>query len=99
MLESYQALKVADPSFAPARPAVTNPYVRVPRDLLGVAVPTQPAGPDNPFRVHLIQDRYTAAVSDLFNACYAAMLQLLYRFFQHTEESDADLSLLGKSRC
>jgi hypothetical protein len=96
MLESYQALKAADPSFAPAHPAVTNPYVRVPRDLLGVTAATQPADPDNPFMIHLIQDRYTAAVSDLFNACYAALLQLLYRFFQHTEESDADLSLLGE---
>jgi hypothetical protein len=97
MLEDYRALKAADPSFAPARPAVANPYVRVPRDLLGVAAATQPAGPEDPFTVHLIQDRYTAAVSDLFNACYAALLQLLYRFFQHTEESDAELSLLGET--
>jgi hypothetical protein len=96
MLESYQALQAADPSFAPAHPAVTNPYVRVPRDLLGVATTSRPAGPEDPFVVHLIQDRSTAAVSDLFNACYAALLQLLYRFFQHTEESDADLSLLGE---
>jgi hypothetical protein len=73
MLEDYRALKAADPSFAPARPAVANPYVRVPRDLLGVAAATQPAGPEDPFTVHLIQDRYTAAVSDLFNACYAAL--------------------------
>jgi hypothetical protein len=36
-------------------------------------------------------------VSDLFNACYAAMLQLLYRFFQHTEETDAELSMLGET--
>jgi hypothetical protein len=74
---------------------VANPYVRVPRDLLGVAAGSGPADPGDPFRVHLIQDRYTAAVSDLFNACYAAMLQLLYRFFQHTEETDAELSMLG----
>jgi len=45
ILESYQALKVGDPSFAPARPAVTNPYVRVPRDLLGVTAAIQPADP------------------------------------------------------
>jgi hypothetical protein len=68
---------------------VTNPYVRVPRDLLGVAAGSGPAAPVDPFRVHLIQDRSTAAVSDLFKACYAALLQLLYRFFQHTEETDA----------
>ena len=97
MLEDYRAVAAADASFAPARPAVANPYVRVPRDLLGVAAASGPAVPDDPFGVHLIQDRYTAAVSDLFNACYAAMLQLLYRFFQHTEETDAELSMLGET--
>jgi hypothetical protein len=97
MLEEHRALAADDPSFAPARPAVANPYVRVPRDLLGVAAATGPADPGDPFRLHLIQDRYTAAVSDLFNACYGAMLQLLYRFFQHTEETDAELSMLGET--
>jgi hypothetical protein len=97
MLEDYQALAADDPSFAPAHPAVANSYVRVPRDLLGVSAASGPAAPDDPFRVHLIQDRYTAAVSDLFNACSAAMLQLLYRFFQHTEETDAELSMLGET--
>jgi hypothetical protein len=97
VLGDYRALKAADPSFAPAHPAVANPYVRVPRDLLGLATASESAVPDEPFKVHLIQDPYTAAVSDLFNACYAAMLQLLYRFFQHTEETDAELSMLGET--
>jgi hypothetical protein len=90
-------MKAADPSFSPARPSVTNPYVRVPRDLLGLATASGPAAPDDPRGVHLIEDRYTAAISDLFNACYAVMLQLLYRFFQHTEETDAELSMLGET--
>src|SRR4029453_19032506 len=38
-----------------------------------------------------------AAVSDLFNACYATMLQLLYRFFQHTEETEEELEMLGQN--
>jgi hypothetical protein len=50
MLEDYRALKAADPSFTPARSAVSNPYVRVPRDLLGVAAATQPAVPTTPSR-------------------------------------------------
>jgi hypothetical protein len=58
MLEDYRALAADDASFAPARPAVVNPYVRVPRDLLGVAAANGPAAPDDPFGVHLIQDRY-----------------------------------------
>ena len=97
ILEAYRALAAADPSFAPAHPAVTNPYVRVPRDLLGLATASGPAAPDDPRGVHLIQDRYTATVSDLFNACYGAMLQLLYRFFQHTEETDEELEMLGQT--
>jgi hypothetical protein len=97
ILEAYRTMKAADPSFAPARPSVTNPYVRVPRDLLGLATASGPAAPDDPRGVHLIQDPTTAAVSDLFNACYAVMLQLLYRFFQHTEETDAELSMLGET--
>jgi hypothetical protein len=97
ILEAYRAMKAADPSFSPARPSVTNPYVRVPRDLLGLATASGPAAPDDPRGVHLIQDPTTAAVSDLFNACYAAMLQLLYRFFQHTEETDEELGMLGQT--
>ena len=97
ILEAYRAMKAADPSFAPARPSVTNPYVRVPRDLLGLATASGPAAPDDPRGVHLIQDPTTAAVSDLFNACYAAMLQLLYRCFQHTEETDEELEMLGQT--
>ncbi|HXQ54642.1 MAG TPA: ferritin-like protein [Actinomycetes bacterium] len=97
ILEAYRALKAADPTFAPTRPSVTNPYVRVPRDLLGLATASGPAAPDDPRGVHLIQDPATAAVSDLFNACYAAMLQLLYRFFQHTEETDEELEMLGQT--
>jgi ferritin-like protein len=97
ILEAYRAMKADDPSFAPARPSVTNPYVRVPRDLHGLATASGPAAPDDPRGVHLIQDPTTAAVSDLFNACYAAMLQLLYRFFQHTEETDDELSMLGQT--
>jgi hypothetical protein len=62
-----------------------------------VSAASGPATPDDPSRVHLIQDRYTAAVSDLFNACYATMLQLLYHFFHHTEETDAELSMLGET--
>jgi hypothetical protein len=97
MLESYRDLKARDPSFAPARPTLTNPYVRVPRDLMRLAGAAEPADRDDAFAIHLIEDRYTAAISDLFNACYAAMLQLLYRFFQHTEENDAELSMLGET--
>ena len=40
-------MKADDPSF-PARPSVTNPYVRVPRDLLGLATASGPAAPDDP---------------------------------------------------
>src|SRR5215217_4781055 len=48
ILEAYRAMKAADPFFSPARPSVTNPYVRVPRDLVGLATVSGPAAPDDP---------------------------------------------------
>jgi Ferritin-like len=97
ILAASRAMRASDPAFAPAQPSVTNPYVRVPRDLVGLAAAGGPAAPDDPRGVHLIQDPTTAAVSDLCNACYGAMLQLLARCFQHGEETDAELALLGRT--
>jgi hypothetical protein len=78
-LMEYLALKEADPTFEPARPAVPA-RVRLPRDV--------DAG-------ELISDARTAAVSDLFNGCYEALLELLLRFFIHEDESVAELNALA----
>jgi len=45
--------------------------------------------------VPLIEDRLTASCTDLFNVAYEVLLQLLHRYFAHTEESDAELGTLA----
>jgi hypothetical protein len=45
----------------------------------------------------LITNRTTAAVADLFNATYEVMLQMLVRFFVHTEESEEELQTLSQT--
>ena len=72
VLDEYLALKRADPTFDPARPAIPA-RVRLPRDVN--------EGP-------LISDPRTAAVSDLFNGCYETLLEVLLRFFVHEGDGD-----------
>ena len=79
VLDEYRALKQQDPGFAPARPVLAA-YVRPPSDVSGVT---------------LITDPVTAHVTDLFNASYEVLLQLLSRFFAHTEETEAELKTLS----
>jgi hypothetical protein len=80
ILDEYLAKLEEDPCFEPARPVLAA-NVRPPE-----------SGADVP----LIGDEFTARVVDLFNVAYEVLLQLLYRFFAHTEETDAQLSLLAE---
>jgi hypothetical protein len=77
--QEYQELEQRDPGFEPARPVVAA-AVRQPSDVLE-AVP-------------LIENPSTAAVADLFNAAYEAMLQILARFFLHDGETEAEYQTL-----
>jgi hypothetical protein len=79
VFEEYQALKLQDPSFEPARPTIPA-RVRLPRDVN--------AGP-------LISDTRTAAVSDLFNGCYEVLIEVLLRFFVQEGEGDAEMAMLS----
>ena len=45
--------------------------------------------------VPLIGDRVTAGCGDLFNISYEILLQILARFFAHTDETDAQLTTLA----
>ena len=47
--------------------------------------------------VPLIGDRVTARCSDLFNVGYEILLQILERYFAHTEETDAQLGTLANA--
>lgn len=81
VLNEFIQLRKEDPQFEPARPAIPAIARRQP-DMRGMA---------------LISDPFTAGVSDLFNAGYELALQLLSRFFTHSETTETELTALSDS--
>jgi hypothetical protein len=79
ILEEFLELKQADPGFEPARPVVA---ANVRPQATGVEVP-------------LITDPGTARCMDLLNVAYEVLLQLLSRYFAHTDESPEQLEVLA----
>jgi hypothetical protein len=79
ILDEYLEIKRADPGFEPARPVVAA-YVR-----------PQATGVDVP----LITDPGTARCMDLLNVAYEVLLQLLSRYFAHTDETPEQLEVLA----
>ena len=79
VLDEFLDLRDADPSFEPSRWVLAT-AVRERED--GVEVP-------------LISDAFTARCVDLMNAVYEVILQLLARYFAHTDESDDQLGVLA----
>jgi len=79
ILDEYLAIKVADPSFEPARPVVA---ANVRQQATGVPMP-------------LITDPGTTRCMDLLNVTYEVLLQLLSRYFAHTDETPAQLQVLA----
>jgi CDGSH-type Zn-finger protein/truncated hemoglobin YjbI len=79
ILEDFRRMTAADPTFDPVRP-VRAANVR----------PTE-RGTD----VAVIADPLTARCVDVFNVAYEILLQILSRYFAHTEETDAQLSTLA----
>ncbi len=79
ILDEYLELKRADPDFEPARPVVA---ANVRPQPTGVVVP-------------LITDPGTARAMDLLNVGYEVLLQLLSRYFAHTDESPEQLEVLA----
>jgi hypothetical protein len=77
--EEYQSLRKQDPEFEPARPVIPA-FTRQPFD---IAEP-QP----------LLTDPVTRRVAESFNLSYEVLLQLLTRFFTHTDETDEQLRSL-----
>ncbi|HEU5424659.1 MAG TPA: ferritin-like protein [Nitrolancea sp.] len=77
--EEYRAAKDADPDFEPARPVVP-------------AVCRLLSDESN---LDLIEDPDTARVTDLFNASYELLLQVLVRFFIHEDENPAEFQALA----
>ena len=77
--EEYTKLTDADPAFEPAHPVVAA-FTRQPYD---VAEP-QP----------LLTDPLTRTVAEVFNLGYETLLQVLNRFFTHTDETGEQLQVL-----
>ena len=80
ILDEYMALRQADPSFEPARRVVA---ANVRPQATGVVVP-------------LITDPGTTRCMDLLNVAYEVLLQLLSRYFAHTDESPEQLAVLAE---
>jgi Ferritin-like len=81
ILEDYREMRAADPAFEPVRPVV-------------FATVRQSEHDDS---IPMIGDPVTARCTDLFNVAYEILLQLLERYFAHTEETDAQLSTLANA--
>ena len=79
ILDEYLEIKRADPGFEAARPVVA---ANVRPQATGVAVP-------------LITDPGTTRCMDLLNVAYEVLLQLLSRYFAHTDESPEQLAILA----
>jgi hypothetical protein len=77
--DEYSQLAMADPTFQPSRPVLTA-FTQQPFDL----TVEQP----------VISDPATRQVARLFALGYEALLQVLTRFFTHTDETDDQLGLL-----
>jgi hypothetical protein len=79
ILDEYLEIKRADPGFEPARRVVA---ANVRPQATGVVVP-------------LITDPGTKRCMDLLNVAYEVLLQLLSRYFAHTDESPEQLGVLA----
>jgi hypothetical protein len=79
MWDEFRALRERDPSFEPAR-AVLPSYTRQPFDIQ-TSVP-------------IITDPQTQHVAELAGMAYEMVLQLLLRYFTHTDETDEQLGVL-----
>ena len=77
--EEYGRLTQADPGFEPAFPVIPA-FTRQPYDI------TQPQP--------LLTDPLTRAVAEVFNLGYEVLLQVLNRFFTHTDETGDQLQTL-----
>jgi hypothetical protein len=81
ILDEYRQLSASNPDFQPARPVIFATVRTCEHD---ESVPR-------------IGDEVTSGCGDLFNVSYEILLQMLERFFAHTEETDAQLATLAGS--
>lgn len=83
MVEEYDLTQRHDPKFDPGRLAVKNPYSMLPNDTGDGCV------------VNLIDDPLSRDICNLFDGCYALLMQMLGRLLLHTGESEGQLTRLA----
>jgi hypothetical protein len=81
ILEEYRRLKAANPDLEAARPVL---FATV-----------RPSEHDD--TVPRITEDVASRCTDLFNVGYEVLLQMLHRYFAHTEETDAQLATLSSA--
>jgi hypothetical protein len=81
ILEEHRRMIAANPAFDPVRPVM---FAKVRRGEHDDSLP-------------LIGDRLTAQCTDLFNVSYEILVQILERYFAHTEETDGQLATLARA--
>src|SRR5262245_29442792 len=81
ILEEYRGMLAANPAFDPVRPVM---FASVRRSERNESIP-------------LIGDAVTSRCTDLFNVSYEILVQILERYFAHTEETDAQLGTLARA--
>ena len=81
ILTDYRAERQNDPAFQPARPVIENPLLDLQRD--------QPDAVR--LGANVITDELSRDVMEIFAAIYEVMLQVLGRYFAHTDEDDEQL--------
>jgi CDGSH-type Zn-finger protein/truncated hemoglobin YjbI len=79
ILDEFEQLREASRAFEPAQPVI--------------AANVRPSERDP--GCLLVTDPTTKRVMDLFNVCYEILLLAFQRFFAHTEETDAQLTVLA----
>ncbi len=79
ILDEYREMLAANPQFDPVRPVMFATVRRCEHD---ETVPR-------------ISARVTSRCGDLFNVSYEILLQMMERYFAHTEETDAQLGTLA----
>ncbi len=79
ILDELEQAREANPGLVPVRPVLPVNVRPCERDV----------------EVPLVSDPVTAKVMDLFNVAYEILLQILERFFAHTDETDTQLKALA----
>ena len=79
IFNEYQEIKAKDPAFSASRPVLAA-FTRVPGEVE---------------TAELIDDPFTSKVSDLFNASYEVLLQVLSRFFLQVDTTKEGLEMLS----